>query len=103
MIKGVEEQQMNYEVKHNMKSLNAQIHMSNNSFNLDDMTYDELILYIRNNSGLVSDPGHALLLDYANWRVSAITARNRGHLQTAWYHEEICDNIYDQLPEELKW
>ncbi len=43
------------------------------------------------------------LLNYAWNKKTAITERRRGNTNTAMKYESICDSIYKELPEELRW
>lgn len=43
------------------------------------------------------------LANYAFNRANASQCRFSGHMTDALHYEEICDNIYNSLPNDLKW
>lgn len=43
------------------------------------------------------------LARYAEAKCVAMKARAKGAIGNALSHEELCDRIYDSLPEDLRW
>jgi hypothetical protein len=43
------------------------------------------------------------LAGYASNKAAAIGCREKGDIVGAQIYEKICDNIYSDLPEDLKW
>jgi hypothetical protein len=44
-----------------------------------------------------------LLSGYAANKATAITCRLRGDIQAAGIYETICENIYAEIPTDLRW
>lgn len=62
--------------------------------NLDCMDADDLAAFLKNAT---------LLIDYAKIKIEAMQARERGFIPVALKLEHDCDQIFNQLPEELRW
>jgi hypothetical protein len=43
------------------------------------------------------------LAGYASNKATAITCRERGDIRAAQIYEQICDFIYEKLPEDILW
>jgi len=43
------------------------------------------------------------LAGYASNKATAMVCREKGDIQAAGIYEHICESIYSELPEDLKW
>ena len=87
----------------------------NNVPNLDAMGAGELMefwskhrsgrkfLDIFPDGGLLTMHSTAKLANYAANKATAMRCRLEGNIQTALKYEQICDRIYNELPEWAKW
>ena len=86
--------------------------------NLDAMTEDALMkFWLRYQNNQTRDDAAALIGDrrsgytniaarlgaYAANKATAMASRKRGDIQAALVYERIADDIYNRLPEDLKW
>jgi hypothetical protein len=82
--------------------------------NFDACTHDDLTAFWMNHQrgrnrkalGIVGPNSvnlTATLAAYAINKATAMTCRLRGDIMAAMTYETICDNIYDRLPEDVKW
>ena len=68
--------------------------------NLDCMTQEELIAFWEKNKD--GDRFQRNLASYARNKADAIECRRAGKINEALRIEDVCDRIYDRLPEPLK-
>lgn len=85
--------------------------------NLDCMSEDELMAFWKRYSRPSRKDAEALIGDrckgfttmcgrlagYAANKATAISCRLRGDIQVALSYENICDAIYDRIPEDIRW
>jgi hypothetical protein len=90
--------------------------------NLDCMDVDELMQFLRdyfypnrsNTKSLLGIPesdnlprgSKRVVKDLSNYaanKVAAMDCRRRGDVNTAIMYEDICDRIYQKLPEQHRW
>ncbi len=86
--------------------------------NLDGMDKSELSVFVAATRGI--RPAHAaqrlfpampasvlgvvrLLCGYARNKITAMACRERGEIRTAIRHEDLCERIYNDLPEYARW
>lgn len=90
--------------------------MNPNIPNLDhEMTADELMAFwMRHQRGrkhreLIPDGGRgskrtvADLANYASNKATAMRCRDKGMIETARQYEDICERIYNELPQSARW
>lgn len=91
--------------------------MDNNVPNFDAMTKDELMSfwfkYSRASRSEAAElvghrrPGFTIavrqLANYAANKGAAASCRLQGNIQGALCYENICDSIYDALPQDVRW
>ena len=65
--------------------------------NLDDIDIEDLKDFYHN------EKNPQLLRDYAAHKLTAMRSRRRGDIRLAFIEEKICDSIYENLPDTLKW
>lgn len=85
--------------------------------NLDDMTHEDIthfaLVYQRPSrkdaQRLIGDRRKGFttlcgsLSGYAWNKATAMTCRMKGDIQAALVYEQICESIYNRLPEDLRW
>jgi len=82
--------------------------------NLDAMTNEELMRFANETNkanggrklGIVGKGSVRITKDLVNYawnRSTAMRCRIRGDIQTALHYEDICDRIYQDLPECVRW